>query len=74
MQLVISCFWVSASHHGGPVLSPKEMRILADLDIEIWFDYYDEIVPNFYKDFPVDLAFDVKYDNDNFNTEPFRRS
>ena len=27
-------------------------------------DRYDRLIPNFYKDFPSDLAFDIKYDND----------
>lgn len=29
--------------------------------------YYDEILPNFYKDTPVDISFKVKYDDDNDN-------
>lgn len=27
-------------------------------------DRYDRLIPNFYKNFPSDLAFDIKYDND----------
>ncbi len=27
-------------------------------------NFWDELVPNFYKEFPVDVAFSVKYDND----------
>ena len=30
-------------------------------------NYYDELVPFLFKDFPVDLAFSVKYENDNSN-------
>ena len=30
-------------------------------------NYYDELVPYFFKNFPVDLAFSVKYDDDNDN-------
>lgn len=30
-------------------------------------NFYDELVPYFFKDFPVDLAFNVKYDEDNSN-------
>lgn len=29
--------------------------------------YYDEVVPNFFNNLPVDIAFGVKYDNDNDN-------
>jgi hypothetical protein len=30
-------------------------------------NYYDELVPYFFKNFPVDLAFSIKYDSDNDN-------
>ncbi len=30
-------------------------------------NFFDELIPYFFKDFPVDLAFDVKYSNDNSN-------
>lgn len=30
-------------------------------------NYYDELVPYFFKDTPVDIAFHIKYDNDNDN-------
>ena len=30
-------------------------------------NYIDELIPFFYKDFPVDLAFSIKYDSDNYN-------
>jgi len=30
-------------------------------------NFLDELVPYFFKDFPVDLAFSIKYDNDNAN-------
>lgn len=36
----ISCFWVSKSGHGGPMLRPNQMSRLANLDIEIWWDIY----------------------------------
>lgn len=36
----ISCFWVSKSGHGGPMLKPNQMRELAHLNIEIWWDVY----------------------------------
>lgn len=36
----VACFWVSASGHGGPMLSPIQMRRLAELELECWFDVY----------------------------------
>jgi hypothetical protein len=30
-------------------------------------NFYDELIPLFYKDFPVDIAFSTKYDEDNYN-------
>lgn len=30
-------------------------------------NYYDELVPYFFKNFPVDIAFSIKYDSDNDN-------
>ncbi len=39
-KLVLSCYWVSATGYGGPILSPWTMRRLSDLGIEIWFDFY----------------------------------
>ena len=36
----IFCYWRSAHGHGGPTLDPKHMRSLADLDLEIGFDFY----------------------------------
>jgi len=39
-KIDISCFWSSASGHGGPTLSKQQLTKLADLGIEIWFDFY----------------------------------
>jgi hypothetical protein len=39
-ETVVSCYWMSASGHGGPMLSPKLMRSLSDLGVEIRFDIY----------------------------------
>ncbi len=39
-RMDISCFWFSASGHGGPTLSPAIMKRLGELEIEIWFDIY----------------------------------
>jgi hypothetical protein len=36
----ISCYWVTASGHGGPSLWPTQMAVLASLGLEVWFDVY----------------------------------
>jgi hypothetical protein len=36
----VSCYWATASGHGGPSLWPRQMAILASLGLEIWFDVY----------------------------------
>src|SRR5437588_3218796 len=36
----ICCYWLSKSGHSGPTLSPKQMRMLCQLNLEIWFDCY----------------------------------
>jgi hypothetical protein len=36
----ISCFWVSKSGHGGPMLNPIQMSRLAKLNLQIWWDIY----------------------------------
>jgi Domain of unknown function (DUF4279) len=37
---VVSCFWVSAHWHGGPMLCPAQLARLAALGLEVWFDIY----------------------------------
>ena len=32
--------WDSLSGHGGPTISPNQMKVLAELEIELWFDVY----------------------------------
>lgn len=39
-RMEISCYWLSQNGHGGPTLPPTQMRRLADLGIELWFDFY----------------------------------
>jgi hypothetical protein len=39
-QMVINCYWLSRSGHGGPMIPPAQMMRLAELDIELWFDFY----------------------------------
>lgn len=36
----ISCYWLSASGHGGPLLSPGTMARAVRLGLDIWFDVY----------------------------------
>lgn len=36
----VFCYWRSTQGHGGPALSPKQMKILADLNLTIGFDCY----------------------------------
>lgn len=45
-QIDISCFWVSAFGHGGPMLDSRILKRIADLKIGVSFDIYfagDEI-------------------------------
>jgi len=39
-QMLISCYWLSASGHGGPTLTPDVMRRVAELGLDLWFDVY----------------------------------
>lgn len=39
-KMDVSCFWVSATGHGGPSIHPTQMRDLARLELELWFDVY----------------------------------
>src|SRR5262249_31229863 len=39
-RMDVSCFWVSASGHGGPSVRPAQMGELARLNLELWFDVY----------------------------------
>jgi len=36
----VSCYWLSASGHGGPMLDPAQTRKLAALELPILFDVY----------------------------------
>lgn len=36
----VCCYWRSGDGHGGPTLSPKQMRALGDLNLDLWFDFY----------------------------------
>lgn len=36
----ICCFWISATGNGGPVLSPRQMTRLSDLDLDVWWDIW----------------------------------
>ena len=39
-QSDISCYWLAASHSGGPSLRPNQMTIIGELGLEIWFDFF----------------------------------
>ena len=39
-RMVISCYWVTQEGHGGPTVPPSQMGKLAELNIELWFDFY----------------------------------
>lgn len=39
-RMAVSCYWLSRSGHGGPTISPGQMRRLGALNIELWFDVY----------------------------------
>lgn len=39
-EIDISCFWSSENGQSGPTLSPKQLKKLAELELEIWFDIY----------------------------------
>ena len=39
-KAAVCCLWVSASGHGGPVLSGPQLTRLAELGLDIWFDVY----------------------------------
>lgn len=39
-RMDVSCFWMSASGHGGPSVQPDQMGALARLGLELWFDVY----------------------------------
>jgi hypothetical protein len=36
----VFCYWRSTQGHGGPMLSPKQMQALAELNLTIGFDCY----------------------------------
>jgi hypothetical protein len=40
MRMSVRCSWWSAHGHGGPALWPRQLRMLADLDLELSFDIY----------------------------------
>lgn len=40
VEMDLSCYWSSTQGQGGPTLSPKQMKALAELHIDVWFDIY----------------------------------
>ena len=39
-RIDIACYWLSKEGHGGPTIPPAQMKRLAELGIELWFDLY----------------------------------
>ena len=39
-EMDVSCYWLSASGHGGPELNHEIMQRLVSLRLDIWFDVY----------------------------------
>jgi len=39
-RMDVSCYWLSRSGHGGPVVTAAQMGELAQLGLELWFDVY----------------------------------
>lgn len=37
----VMCFWSSRFGHGGPTLAPEQMKVLGELGVELWVDFYD---------------------------------
>lgn len=42
-KIELSCYWLSASGHGGPTLSPSQASKLSELGIDLWFDVYFDV-------------------------------
>lgn len=40
IRMDVFCYWRSVQGHGGPTLSPKQMRTLGELSLNIGFDCY----------------------------------
>jgi len=40
VRMDVFCYWRSTQAHGGPTLSPKQMSVLAALNLNIGFDCY----------------------------------
>jgi hypothetical protein len=39
-RIDVCCFWESATGNGGPLISPRQMRRLVALNLEIWWDVW----------------------------------
>jgi len=37
---VATPYWISKQGHGGPTISPAQSKRLAELDLELFFDFY----------------------------------
>ncbi|MGH1540026.1 MAG: DUF4279 domain-containing protein [Arenicella sp.] len=36
----ICCLWESSGNQGGPTMEPKQMKLLADLEISVWWEFW----------------------------------
>jgi hypothetical protein len=36
----ICCIWESSENQGGPIMEPKQMGLLADLEIPVWWEFW----------------------------------
>jgi hypothetical protein len=39
-KMDISCYWLSRNGHGGPTVSPAQMKRLAEMNLDLGFDIY----------------------------------
>lgn len=39
-RAVVSCYWLSAYGHGGPTISVSQMKMLAELGLDLELDFY----------------------------------
>jgi len=38
-EIDVTCYWVSIGQ-GGPIIGPEQMKRLAELNLEVWWDVY----------------------------------
>lgn len=45
-KIDITCYWVSARGHGGPIISATQSKKLAELEVDVSFDVYFRDAPH----------------------------